>query len=300
MHEPMALAFVGLWAGLTLLLLQVRALTRPTLAQRLHPYRHGTSAPPRPPLDVSSWRDLVGPVCRSLGEGAARLVGVTEDVGARLQRIGAPVDATAFRVRQVGWATIALFASAAVSMVGRLPAAVAILLLFGAPALAFLVIEQRLSSASAAWQRRVFLELPVITEQVAMLLTAGYSLGAALNRVAERGNGLCAADLRRVCRRVQQGLSEVDALREWAARARVPALDRLVPVLALNEDAADLGRLISDESRSIRADVHRELVQTMEKRGQQVWIPVTVATLVPGVIFLAVPFIEALRVFSGS
>jgi Flp pilus assembly protein TadB len=146
----------------------------------------------------------------------------------------------------------------------------------------------------------VFLELPVVTEQLAMLITAGFSLGAALNRVGERGNGVCAADLRRVCGRVRQGLSEIDALREWAHRAQVRSLDRIVPVLALNEDTGDLGRLLSEEARAIRAEVHRGLVETMERRGQQVWIPVTVATLVPGVIFLAVPFTEALKVFSGS
>ena len=72
-----------------------------------------------------------------------------------------------------------------------------------------------------------------------------------------------------------------------------------MPVLALNDDAGDIGRLLSEEARSIRAAVHRELIETIERRGQQVWIPVTVATLVPGVIFLAVPFIEALQVFSG-
>lgn len=100
--------------------------------------------------------------------------------------------------------------------------------------------------------------------------------------------------------RIRHGLSEDEALREWAAVARVEALDRLVPVLALNREASDLGRLISDEARAIRRDVQRELVETMERRGQQVWIPVTVATLVPGVIFLSIPFIEALSLFSGS
>jgi hypothetical protein len=73
----------------------------------------------------------------------------------------------------------------------------------------------------------------------------------------------------------------------------------LVPVLALNSEAADLGRLVSEEARAIRREQHRRLVETMERRGQQVWIPVTVATLVPGVIFLAIPFIEALRLFAG-
>jgi hypothetical protein len=70
--------------------------------------------------------------------------------------------------------------------------------------------------------------------------------------------------------------------------------------MALNVDASDLGRLVSDEARAIRRDVQRDLVQIMERRGQQVWVPVTVATLVPGVIFLAIPFVEALRLFAGS
>jgi hypothetical protein len=45
--------------------------------------------------------------------------------------------------------------------------------------------------------------------------------------------------------------------------------------------------------------VQRELIETAERRSQQVWIPVTVATLVPGVIFIAIPFIEALRYFGS-
>jgi Flp pilus assembly protein TadB len=170
----------------------------------------------------------------------------------------------------------------------------------GAPLLAFLFVEQQISSASAARQRRLFLELPVLAEQLAMLLSAGYSLGSALHRLSTRGSGVAAEDLRRVVVRIRHGLSEIEALREWAAVARVPALDRLVPVLALNREASDLGRLLSDEARAIRRDVQRELVETMERRSQTVWIPVTVATLVPGVIFLAIPFIEALRLFSGS
>ena len=98
---------------------------------------------------------------------------------------------------------------------------------------------------------------------------------------------------------MRQGLTEVEALREWAEVAGVDALDHLVPLLALNSEAADLARLISEEARSIRREAQRQLVETIERRAQQVWIPVTVATLVPGVIFMAVPFVEALRLFSS-
>jgi hypothetical protein len=99
--------------------------------------------------------------------------------------------------------------------------------------------------------------------------------------------------------RIRQGLSDIEALREWAALADVVAVDRLVPVLALNREASDLGSLISEEARAIRRDVQRELIETVERRGEQVWAPVTVATLLPGVIFMAIPFIEALRLFSS-
>jgi len=175
----------------------------------------------------------------------------------------------------------------------------ALLVILGAPVLAFLVLEQSVSQASVRWQRHLFLELPVVSEQLGMLLSAGFSLSGALNRIAERSQGSCGQDLARVSSRTRQGLTEIDALREWADLADVNAVDRLVQVLSLNRQAGDLGRLIAEEARSIRRDVQREMVERLEKREQQVWIPVTVATLVPGVIFMAVPFIEAMRLFAA-
>ena len=57
--------------------------------------------------------------------------------------------------------------------------------------LAFLLVEQQLARESDAWRRRVFLELPVVGEQLAILLSAGYSLGAALNRLSTRSTASC-------------------------------------------------------------------------------------------------------------
>src|SRR5690606_6305529 len=106
----------------------------------------------------------------------------------------------------------------------------------GMPLLAFLILEQQVQSQSQRWQRRIFLELPIITEQLGMLLSAGYSLGGALNRLAGRTRGATSQDLQRVTGRIRQGLTEMEALREWAELARVDALDRLVAVLALNRE----------------------------------------------------------------
>lgn len=294
------LSGLALWAGAALLLSEVRWFSRRPLLDRLRPYApQAASSPTRPGLlSGESFRDIAVPLATAIGNRLGRAVGVQEDLAVRLQRIHSPLDVTSFRLRQLGASTAAT-AVAAVGLVAvRPPTVLALLALLSAPALGFLVLEQRVAVRSAAWQRRVFLELPVVAEQLAMLLSSGYSLGAALNRIARRGQGACADDLQRVMGRVRQGLSEVDALREWATITRVDALDRLLPVLALNSETADLGRLISDEARSIRRDVQRELVETMDRRAQSVWIPVTVATLVPGVILLAIPFTEALRLFT--
>jgi tight adherence protein C len=292
-----------LWIGLTLLLSQHRWFNHRPLTTRLRPYEPGgmqTSLGTTGLLSVSSFREVIGPIARDTGERIAGLLGVDEPLATRLLRVHSPFDVTAFRMRQLGWAAAGLAAGAALAAATRPPLAVALLFAGGGALLGFLLIEQQLATASERWKRRIFLELPVLSEQLGMLLGAGFSLGSALNRLATRGTGACGRDLTIVCGRIRQGLTEVDALREWSEITDVDALSRLVAVLALNREAGDIGRLVGDEARAIRREVQRELIEQIERRSQQVWVPVTVATLVPGAVLLAVPFIEALRLFSTS
>jgi tight adherence protein C len=290
------------FAGTTLLLGELRWFRRRRLVDRLAPYVPGGAAVRTngSVVSASSFRQVLGPLAAAVGARLARAFGVTEPLAVRLERVHSPLDPAAFRMRQLGWAALGLTGAAVLATVLPVPGVMALLFVVGGPLLAFLVVEQRLATESERWKRRIVLELPVVAEQLGMLLGAGFSLGAALNRLASRGKGACGRDLGRVRGRIRQGLSEVEALREWAAVADVAALHRLVGVLALNRQAGDLGRLIGEEARAVRRDVHRQLVETIERRAQQVWVPVTVATLVPGVIFLSVPFIDALRMFAES
>lgn len=302
--SPPMLILVGLlvFVGSTLLLSELRWFRRRPLVERLAPYVAGGSTVRRrgAVMSAASFGQVVGPLARAFGERVARAFGVTESLAVRLERVHSPLDVTSFRVRQLAWTGAGLVVGGMVAVAIGLTGVLALVLVASGPAVAFLVIEQQMASASARWQRRIFLELPVVAEQLGMLLGAGYSLGSALSRLAARGTGACGRDLARVTGRIRQGLTEVEALREWATVADVEALRRLVSILSLNRQAGDLGRLIGDEARSIRRDVHRELIESLERRAQQVWIPVTVAALVPGVIFLAVPFIDALRLFSNT
>ncbi len=298
-HPFVLIGLVG-FVGLSLLLSELRWFRRPSMADRLTPYAPGLNRSLRSGLlSVASFRDVVAPLSQQLGERLARLVGISEELGTRLRRIHSPLDATTFRVRQIGWATATLGLGSLASVAFGAAAPLAILVVLGGPILTFLLLEQRVAAASSDWQRRIFLELPVIAEQLGMLTSAGWSLGAAITRIASRGSGTCSADLKRVVQRMRQGLSEVDALREWSDLADVDDLDRLVSVLALNREAADLGRLISEEARTIRREAQRELIESIERRNQQVWIPVTVAALIPGVLLMGVPFLDALTLFGA-
>ena len=290
------------WLGTALALSGLRWCARPALVERLRPYvatATGSSTSARPLLSGASFRDVIGPLASQVGERLARLLGPADPLALRLARVHLPTDVAAFRTRQLGQAGLGLLVGVALASASRPGPAIVTPCLVGGPLLGFLVAEQRLASTTRRWRERATLELPVVAEQLGMLLGAGFSLGAALGRLGERGDGVIAADLRRVGGRMRQGLSEAQALREWADLADIAPITRLVDVLALDREAADLGRLVSEEARTIRADAHRRMLEQLERRGQQVWVPVTVAALVPGVLFLAVPFLEAVRLFAG-
>ena len=299
MNRAIAVLGVVAWVGLTLLLSQLRWFARSPMTDRLRPYASGPGARRSTRLwSAESFREVIAPLAQVLGSRLARTVGVSEELSIRLERVHSPLDPPGFRLRQLGCGLAGLGATVLLSFALQLSTLVALGFVLIGTLLGFLAVEQQLSTASQSWKRREFLELPVVAEQLAILLSTGYSLGAALQRLSTRSNGTCARDLQRVCLRIRQGVSETDALREWASVARLHTLDRLVPILAMNGETSDLGRLVSDEARNMRRDAQRELLASIEKKSQQVWIPVTVATLVPGVIFLAVPFTAALRQFA--
>jgi hypothetical protein len=290
------------WVGAGLILSGWTRISRPSLTERLRPFHPGRSPDVRGaagelPRGVGG---VLGPLAGHAGDRLAGLLGVSEGADRRLRRIHSGLSAAVFRTRQLGAAAGSTLIGAVIALVTGAPPVVAALLVAGVPALVFLVAEQWLARASEDWQKSTAREMPVVAEQLAMLLNAGFSVGAAVHRLAERGHGCVARDLETVVNRVQQGLPEPAALLEWADRSGVDAVHRLVAVLTLHSGAADLGRLVSAEARAGRRDLQRTTIEQIERRAQQVWVPVTVATLVPGAVLLAVPFLAALHSFANA
>lgn len=292
------IGLISMWCGLVLVLDRAPWFRRRSLAGRIAPYVPGSRVDRG--ADRSSPASMIlAPVALRVIDAARRVAGTSDELGSRLRRAGRDETPSAFRTRQLGHALAGACAGGAIAIASG-SSALAACIWIAAPAGAWVCIdEQRLNSAITRRQQRLRLELPVVAEQLGILVTAGYSLPAAVQRIADRGQGLAAEDLGRVGRRLRQGLTDTAALGEWEERSGLDTVGRLGRVLAMHRDAGDLGALISAEARSMRADTHRRLVESIERRSQLVWIPVTVATLVPGLLLLGIPFISALRQVTG-
>ena len=298
MMRILAASAIFLFIGATLILSELRFFKTRSLAARVSPYLPGERlARGGEILSVESFGQLLRPLSEAVGGVAARVFGVSEELPRRLRRVHWDINASEFRLRQIGWAVGAAMTVLLFGLVLGLPTPLIVMFLLIAPLLAFLIVEQQLANASDLWKHRTFQELPVISEQIAMLLGSGYSLGAALQRVSTRGSGVVSRDLEVVTQRIRQGSGEHAALLEWADTVDVEAVNRLVAILSLNKEAGDLGTMVAAEARTVRAEAHRELLEAIERKNQQVWVPVTLAALVPGVILMMIPFLSALAEF---
>ncbi|MGC8513044.1 MAG: type II secretion system F family protein [Acidimicrobiales bacterium] len=290
-----------LWAGSALLLSQLRRFGGETLTDRLGPFNPGSAGRQGP--DGGSDRSLaavIGPLAGQIGDRISTLFGVVSSPDERLRRIHSSETARRFRARQMGLSLLALVAAAVVAGTVAPSPSIGLLVILGLPLLVFLVIEQGLERRAKSWAATTDLELPVVEEQMAMLLSAGFSSSSVLARISERGGGCVAQDLRRALNRVAQGSTQAQALGEWAELSGSEGVRRLTRVLSLHSDSADLARLVSAEARQVRRDLHTRTLTRLDRRSEQVWIPVTVAALVPGTILLAVPFLDALRIFANA
>ena len=270
MNRLTLLCALVLWIGAVMVLTPLRWFRTPPLLLRLAPYRGGTRAVATRAgvLSSQSLNDLLAPLAAGAANRISRLLGIGDELSSRLRRIDSPYDANGFRMRQVTWTATVLAMGAGLTLLVAIPTPVALLVVLGAPILTYLVIEQQVVTDSKRWQQRLLLELPVLIEQLGMLLSSGYSLGSAVARLAGRGRGVAARGLTSVTVRMRQGVSEIDALREWAELADVAALDRLVTVLAMNWEAGDLGTLIANEARSVRRDVQRAQIEIIERHAR--------------------------------
>ncbi|MBM3659738.1 MAG: type II secretion system F family protein [Actinobacteria bacterium] len=252
-------------------LLVVRS--RPSLAQRLDPYRGRT--PGTGPDTGAFWAPLRR-VDRVAGAPAAG------GLGARLRAAGlSDGDADRFRTRQYTQTAIgaacglvlgaALLHSTVLAAVGVVVGA----------AVGHTRGPARLARAADERRTRMRLELVTIDQVLAIHVRAGAGPVQAITRVAGRGEGAVVDELHGIIASIRAGRSESDAFRHAARCTAEPHAARTYRLFALAaEQGADLGvalRALSDDLRAVRRD---ELRRQATRRRAAMLVP-TIAVLAP-------------------
>lgn len=161
MSTAEALALCAAAVGLWLLFGELRWFRRRSLSNRLRPYGPpGTTV--AAPTPRSSPAAILLPLVDQGIDRATKLLGVRDHLAIRLARADLDIAAATFRSQQAVHGLSALAAGGAIAVLWRPGPAVAVLLLLGAPVLAVLGDEQRLSNRIT--RRRHVLQLtPTVT-----------------------------------------------------------------------------------------------------------------------------------------
>jgi len=159
---------------------------------------------------------------------------------------------------------------------------------------------QRLTLLAAAQQMRTSLrdDLPLLLSELQTSLERGNSLTTSLIGIAETTQTSWRAHLVRCAASLVRGEAVANVLTELAGLAGIPEVRRALELLALSWQHQVAQKLIAQLLAQAKLDHHNRLIAIAGKREQLIWIPVAIATLIPGVLLVIVPLVGSLRLLA--
>lgn len=222
------------------------------------------------------------------------VLGVPGSTAARLRQAGDARSVESFRLRQMLWTIAGLLGGGLVAVAAGLARGASIsalaLPICGAGAGLFLS-DRLLARAAARRVARIESELPTVLEFLALSLSAGEGVHAALRRVVRVGSGELAVELGRVTAEVSVGVPLGVALHRLGGELRIPSLTRcLAHIVGALDRGSPLAELLRVQAADARDEARRALLESAGKKE--------VAMLVP-LVFGILPVTIAFAVFPG-
>lgn len=290
-------------SGVMLVLDRLVLVRRPDLELRVLAYVRDlpqVASRPRPASRGGPFREVFGPLLGSAAAAVERVLGGSESVRRRLERANLPMTVHEFRVEQVLWgvAGFAVTAVPALLVAVQAPGRTVALLVLCVVAFAsgVLLRENRLTAQVTARERRILEEFPTLAELLALAVAAGEGPVASLERVATRGRGEMAVELRIVLSDVRTGAPLSRALDALAARTGLPAVARFAEAMAVAVDrGTPLAAVLHAQAADAREAGRRALLETGARREVLMMVPVVFLVLPVTVLFAFWPGVVGLR-----
>ena len=167
---------------------------------------------------------------------------------------------------------------------------------FGLSSVEVLKARLRFAFASNRKMQATLFELPDILDLLAVCLSAGDGLYAALSRVVPRGNGLVAKQLQEALRALDLGSSlevEMATLAEILPHRQIAEFAGKV-TLALRR-GSPLAQLLREQAASARAEIEVQLIKKSGGNETKMMIPLVFLILPVTVLFAVYPSLQLLN-----
>ena len=146
-------------------------------------------------------------------------------------------------------------------------------------------------------KKRALLELPEILDMMAISLSAGDSLFAALSRVSSRASGVLANELNRVFMSLELGSDFETELQELAKRLPSRQVAEFASKLTLGLKRGNpLAEMIREQSASARSEIRNELLRQAGRNETRMLVPLVFLILPVTVLFAIYPSLQLLNI----
>ncbi|GAA1632212.1 MULTISPECIES: type II secretion system F family protein [Brevibacterium] len=305
MTDPLTLLLLGAFNGvaLTVFVLALPPLRRPTLSSRIAPYLRDQEAlvdvyaPPTPRKE-----GLLGALRQAALTATTWVTSrITTDatLSLRIGRLGGRATIERFRTNQILSILVGMIAGGGLAGLisaqrGFSPIVVIVLVVSGGVA-GHIVNDWRLSQAIARHESRILAEFPTVAELLALSITAGEGIVEALERVCRTCSGDLVDELRTALSATRTGTPLVEALDQMATRIAIPEIVQFVDGLAVSMTrGTPLAEVLRSQAADVREQSRRRLLELSGRKEIGMLVPVVVFVLPVTVIFAVFPSLAVL------
>lgn len=139
--------------------------------------------------------------------------------------------------------------------------------------------------------RNLDFALIAFLEQIHQRMVSGDSLYKSLGITSDLGN----RDIAYLQGLIRSGLDSQSCIKFWLEDFETASKHRLVDIWSGHSSTAETLNLIQNSIVWLRNEHKFYLISEIERRNQLVWIPVTIAVLIPGMLFIAIPLESTLK-----
>lgn len=137
--------------------------------------------------------------------------------------------------------------------------------------------------------------LLALLEELSLLLSSGNSLQTGLLLANNSQN----KDIVALQGLLKSGLDLENAVTFWLDEFHSSSKRKVADLLLAKTTITETLALLDNHLDLLRSEQKYTMIAEMERRDQLVWIPVTIAVLLPGMIFLAIPLQATLKTLIG-